>query len=251
MAPLSWFDISVGLAAIAVAAIAVYLFIRASSTSSDKERKKPFKFLEEEASSSSYRVTSGESARYDLPKTKRHLKRSDLDRARSKIRTLTLQSELSSMILKRLFEAEDEGEITREERLSLSSGYESDLKSVSEELQRAELVVSLNELETIRDDILKKFEETLNSTQIRIDAILKQLDIQVEKEEVKPRAPPKRRPQAEEKVEAEEEEDVEEAEDEEKPRAARPRSEVETKLEQLRNEVLKELEELDKLELET
>lgn len=249
MAPLSWFDISVGLAAIAVAAIAVYLFIRASSTSSGKERKKPLDFLEEETSPSLYRVTPGESASLDLPKTQRHLKRSDLDRARSKIRTLTLQSELYSIILKRLFEAEDEGEITREERLSLSGGYESDLKSVSEGLKRAELVVSLNELETIRDDILKKFEETFNSTQIRIDTILKQLDIQVEKEEVKPRAPPRRRP-PEEKVE-EEEEALEEAEDEEKPRAAKPRSDVEAKLEQLRNEVLKELEELDKLELET
>jgi hypothetical protein len=246
MAPLSWFDISVGLAAIAVAAIAVYLFIRASSTSSDKERKKP-KFLEEETPPSLYRVTSEGRTSFDLPKTQRHLKRSDLDRARSKIRTMTLQSELYSMILKRLFEAEDEGEITSEERLSLSSGYESDLKSVSEELKRAELVVSLNELETIRDDIMKQFEETFNSTQIRIDTILKQLDIQVEKEEVKPRAPPRRRPPAKEKVE----EEVEEAEDEEKPRVARPRSEVETKLEQLRNEVLKELEELDKLELET
>lgn len=250
MAPLSWFDISVGLAAIAVAAIAVYLFIRASSTSSGKERKKPLNFLEEETSPSLYRVTSSERASLDLPKTQRHLKRSDLDRARSKIRTLTLQSELYSIILKRLFEAEDEGEITREERLSLSGGYESDLKSVSEGLKRAELVVSLNELETIREDILKKFEETFNSTQIRIDTILKQLDIQVEKEEVKHRAPPRRRPPAKEKVE-EEEEALEEAEDEEKPRAAKPRSDVEAKLEQLRNEVLKELEELDKLELET
>jgi hypothetical protein len=67
---------------------------------------------------------------------------------------------------------------------------------------------------------------------------------------VKPRAPPRRRPPAKEKVE-EEEEALEEAEDEEKPRAAKPRSDVEAKLEQLRNEVLKELEELDKLELET
>ena len=245
MAPLSGFDITVGLVAVAVAAIAVYLFIRASE-SSGKERKEPSRPLERETSTPYLRVTPEERARFDLPKTKRHLKRTDLDRAKSKIRTLTLQSEIYSMILKRLFEAEDEGEITKEERLSLSSSYESDLKSVSEELKRAELVISLNELETIRDDILKKFEETFNSTQVRIDAILKQLDIEVEKEEVKPRAPRRRRPPAEEEVEEEAVEEIEE----ERPRAARPKSEVEAKLEQLRNEVLKELEELDKLELE-
>jgi hypothetical protein len=242
------FDISVGIAAVAVASIAIYLFMRASSGSRSEEKEEPSTFLEEEPSPSSYRATSGERSRFQVPKTERHLKRSDLDKARSNIRTLTLQSELFSMMLKRLFEAEDEGEITREERVSLSRGYESDLKRVSEDLKRAELVVSLNELETIREDILKKFEATFNSTQTRIDAILKQLDIDVKKEEVKPRAPPRRRRPPAEKVE--EEEDIEEAEEEEKPREARPKSEVEAKLEQLRNEVLKELEELDKLELE-
>jgi hypothetical protein len=247
MAPLTTFDISVGLAAVAVAAIAIYLFMRASSGSRSEEKEEPSMFLDEESSPSLYRVTSGERDRFQVPKTERHLKRSDLDKARSNIRTLTLQSELFSIMLKRLFEAEDEGEITREERLSLSRGYESDLKRVSEELKRAELVVSLNELETIREDILKKFEATFNTTQTRIDAILKQLDIEVKKEEVKPRAPPRRRPPVER---VEEVEDIEEAEDEERPRAARPKSEVEAKLEQLRNEVLKELEELDKLELE-
>ena len=248
MAPLTTFDISVGLAAVAVAAIAIYLFMRASSGSRSEEKEEPSTFLEEEPSPPLYRITSGERDRFQVPKTERHLKRSDLDKARSNIRTLTLQSELFSMMLKRLFEAEDEGEITREERLSLSRGYESDLKRVSEDLKRAELVVSLNELETIREDILKKFEATFNSTQNRIDAILKQLDIDVKKEEVKPRAPPRRiRPPVEK---AEEVEDIEEAEEEEKPRAPRPKSEVEAKLEQLRNEVLKELEELDKLDLE-
>ena len=96
------FDISVGLVAVAVAAIAVYLFIRASSESSSGERKEPSKFIEEEASPSLYRITPGERDRVQLPKTERHLKRSDLDRARSNIRTLTLQSELFSMMLKRL-----------------------------------------------------------------------------------------------------------------------------------------------------
>jgi hypothetical protein len=247
MAPPSTFDITVGLAAVAVAAIAIYLFTRASSGSSSEKKEEPLKFLEEDSTPSSYRTTTDERDRFKPPKTKRLLKRSDLDKARSNIRTLTLQSELFSMMLKRLFEAEDEGEITKEERVTLSRSYESDLKRVSEDLKRAELVVSLNELETIREDILKKFEETFNSTQIRIDAILKQLDIVVKEEEVKPKPPPRRRAPPAKKVE--ELEAVEEAE-EEKPREPKPKSEVEAKLEQLRNEVLKELEELDKLDLE-
>lgn len=241
------FDITVGLAAVAVAAIAVYLFIRASSGSTGEEKEDIHQFLRESAPSS-YRVSSGKRDRIQIPSTQRHLKRTDLEKARSNIRTLTLQSELYSMMLKRLFEAEDDGEITRDERISLSKGYESDLKKIAEDLKRAELVVTLNELETIREDILKKFEATFNSTQTRIDAILKQLDIEVEKEEVAPKAPKRRKPVAEKVEEAEEE--VEEKPEEEKKKTKEPKSEVEAKLEQLRNEVLKELEELDKLELE-
>jgi len=145
------------------------------------------------------------------------------------------------MVLKRLFEAEDEGEITREERLSLSKGYEVDLKRLQDDLKQSELIVTLHELETIRDDILKKFEATLNTTQSRIDNVLKELKIQE-----KPQRAPRRMP-SEKEEETEEEEG--ETEEEEAPRR-KPRSDVEEKLEQLRMEVLKELEELERLELE-
>ena len=240
MAPLSTFDIYVGLAAAALAVGAIYLFLRASSGSSLRKKKDASRSLTERTLSPSIRVSSVKD-NFQLPKIDRHLKRTDVNIAKSKIRTLTLQSELLSMMLKRLFEAEDEGEINREERLSISKGYEDDLKRINGDLQKAELVVTLNELETIRDDILKKFEATLNSTQSRIDTILKQLDI--EKEKLKPRT--LTRPRI---TEVEKEEVLEEAEV--KPKAPKPRSDVEAKLEQLRNEVLKELEELDKLELE-
>jgi GTPase involved in cell partitioning and DNA repair len=149
------------------------------------------------------------------------------------------------MVLKRLFEAEDEAEITRDERVSLSRSYESELKNLSEELKQSELIVTLNELESIRDDILQKFEATLNSTQSRIDTIMKELKL----EEKKTTPPPGRR-RTPERVEEAPEVTADEGDGEEEPRAPRPRSDVEAKLYQLRMEVLKELEELEKLELE-
>ncbi|MGD2142119.1 MAG: hypothetical protein PVH79_01410 [Candidatus Bathyarchaeota archaeon] len=237
MAPLSTLDIYVGLAAIVVAASAIYLFIRASSSS--KTEQEPLRSEEDDYIKSLLVEPRGSGSRFSFPTTERYLKKSEVNRAESKIRTLTLQSELLSIVLKRLFEAEDDGEISREERVSLSRGYENDLKRINEELKRAELVVTLHELETIREDILQKFESTLNSTQSRIDTILKELKI----EEERPR-PPKRVEPAEE---LEEEEEIPE---EEKPRAKKPKSDVEERLEQLRSEVLKELEELDRLELE-
>jgi hypothetical protein len=249
MAPLSTLDIYVGLAAIVVAGIAIYLFIRASGGTSGLRRGKPRTDLEREIIPSSFREPRLGSGSYRSPTTRRSLKRTDIDRAQSKIRTLTLQSELLSLILKRLFEAEDDGEITADERASLSRGYEGELKRANEELEQAELVVSLHELEAIREDIVKKFEATLNSTQSRIDAIMKELKIDVRAERVEKRtriAPVKTKEEGEPNGEKEDGEE----EAEEKPRRRMPRSDVDTRLEKLRGEVLKELEELDRLELE-
>ena len=245
MASLSTLDISIGLAAIAIAAIAIYLFIRASRETSKPETGGPTERAEEKALVLSRHVSAVSD--FKVPETQRVIRPSDVERARSRLRTLTVQRELLTMVLKRLFEAEDEGEITRDERVSLSKGYEAELKGISEELKKSELVVTLHELESIRDDILKKFEETLNNTQSRIDAVLKELKIEREEPQ---EAPPRRRrpPRREEKPAEEPEEEVEEEEEEAAP--AKPRSEVEARLEQLRMEVLKELEELEKLELE-
>ena len=253
MAPLSTLDIYVGLAAIVVAGMAIYLFIRASGGTSSLRREKPRTDPERDYMSSSLREPRLGSRSYRTPTTRRSLKRTDIASAQSKIRTLTLQSELLSLILKRLFEAEDDGEITADERASLSRGYEIELRRGNEELEQAELVVSLHELEAIKEDIVKKFEATLNSTQSRIDTIMKELKIEVraERAEKRTRIAPVESEEEEEEGEPDgDEEDGEEEEAEERPRRRRPRSDVDARLEKLRGEVIKELEELDRLELE-
>ena len=154
--------------------------------------------------------------------------------------------------MKRLFEAEDDGEITADERVSLSRRYETDLRRVNEELKQAELVVSLHELEAIREDIVKKFEATLNTTQSRIDSIMKELKIETRVERVERQTlVPTVESEDVAGEEVSEEEMSEEAETESRPRRRRPRSDVDARLEKLRSEVIKELEELDRLELET
>jgi hypothetical protein len=249
---LSQQDLLIGLGALAVSAFAIYMFVRASS-STKKPGEGEGEKAEEKPIVTSKSLSVADVGNIQIPRLERHMGQTEVERARSGIRTLTLQQELLSMILKRLFEAEDDGEITRDERVRLSKGYEGDLKRIEDELKQSQLIVTLHELEAVREDILKKFEETLNSTQARIDSILKELKIEAPKVEEpveKPpprrrRPPPRRAP--EEEPEEEEEEPEEEAVDEARPR---PKSEVEAKLEELRKEVLKELEELEKLEIE-
>jgi len=163
------------------------------------------------------------------------LSRGDVGKARRRLRILNLKREILSMAIKRLFEAEDESEITREERIRLSKDYEEELKRVNEEIRRAELIVTLHQLEALREDIKRRFDELLGQTQARIDAILRELKLERVEEKPKPPTRKMRRKPREEKPS-----------EEEKPAEVG----VEERLEELRRQVLKELEELERLELE-
>lgn len=244
-------ELLIGIAAVVVAAVSIFLFLRASRSKTRTEPQAVQPTIEARTASEEMPLEqttpTTQERELPIPRIGRHLPQPEVERARSNIRVLTLKRELLSMVLKRLFEAEDEGEISRDERTRLSRDYEDDMKRIGEDLKRSELMVTLNELETIRDEILKKFEATLSSTQSKIDTILKELKIE-EAEKPPAELPRKRRP-AKKEEEAERAEEIEEGAEEEKPQPEKRKSEVEEKLEQLRKEVLKELEELDKLEI--
>jgi hypothetical protein len=244
-------DLVLGVAALVVAAIAIFMFMRATSGVSKPQEKRS------EAQPEPARVAVDTGSRVQLPTLQTIAKRPQVEEARSKIRTLTLQQEILSLVMKRLFEAEDNGEISREERERLSKNYEGEMRGVAEELKKAELIVSLNELEEIRSNLIAQFQETLTDTQSRIDLIIKELKIEQPKpEEPKAEKPsPVRRPRRvipRPAPEAEGEEEAEEGEESEEEEAERPSraDTVEERLDKLKKNVLKELEELDKLELE-
>jgi hypothetical protein len=232
-------DMIVGIGALIVASVAIFMFMRATDGVA-----RPRKRDDEPPSSNPLSVEPSKVNVSTLPTV---AKRGEVDKARSTIRTLTVQQEILGMVMKRLFEAEDAGEINKAERERLGKNYEVEMQKVTEELNKAELIVSLNELEVIRSDIVKQFQETLTDTQSKIDLIIKELNIQpiepVVKEEPKPqpktRGPrPKPQPQQEEP----------EVDEDGVPR--RGRETVEERLDKLKQDVLKELEELDRLELE-
>jgi hypothetical protein len=251
-------DLILGIGALGVAAVAIFMFLRATSdTSRNQKREEDNQVIDSEPIN--LKIESDRS-RVKVPKIDTLTEKPQVEQARSKIRTLTLQQEILGMVMKRLFEAEDEGEISREERERLASNYDAEMKSVNEELRNAELIVSLNELEEIRSNIIEQFQETLNDTQQKIDLIIKELDIKPPEskiEEPKPKRktqrkrPPRRKPikpSKEEQEEVEEEPSGEEIEEDEEETSRE--DSVEDRLEKLKEDVLKELEELDRLELE-
>ncbi len=250
-------DLILGVVVVAVAAVAIFMFWRASGGSKKKgeavaKPEDPPK--EEDPLRVELQMTE---RKVKVPPIEKKIATTDIERAKSQIRTLTLKQEINSMVLRRLFEAEDEGEVSREERVRLGKSYEDEMKQIADELKRSEMLVSLAELESIREEIVKKFEDSLSQTQGRIDQILKELKIEelpkpVEEEKSKlPAVAKKRRmvPKAKTEEGEEEPEEPSEAEGEEKQQAGK--GDVESRLEQLKKEVMKEIDELDKLELET
>lgn len=237
-------DMILAIGAIIVAAVAIFMFIRATDGVSRTDRKP------DEPESKEIPV-SFHSTKVVTPTLPMVTEKLEVNKAKTSIKTLTLQQEILGMVMKRLFEAEDEGEINKQERERLSKNYEAELQQVTEQLNKAELIVSLNELEEIRSNIIQQFQETLTDTQSKIDLIIKELNIQpIEpepKEEPKPK-PPKRRPRPRPQPQPQEEPEEEPKGDEDTPR--RGRETVEDRLDKLKQDVLKELEELERLELE-
>ncbi|MCW4013126.1 MAG: hypothetical protein NWF07_09075 [Candidatus Bathyarchaeota archaeon] len=240
-------DMILGIGALIVAAVAIMMFLRATEGTkkpTDKEDDK------------SPIVVEVEPRKVKLPDLPTITERTQVELARTQIRTLTLQQEILSMVMKRLFEAEDNGEISKNERERLGKNYEAEMQKVDEQLKKAELIVSLNELEDIRQNIIEQFQQTLTSTQSQIDLIIKELNIQQpepekpepEKPEPAPR-PRRTRPRPPPPGEDTEEEPEDEDEGEESGGRGR-RDTVEDRLDKLKQDVLKELEELERLELE-
>ena len=239
-------DMILGIGALIVAAVAIFMFLRATEGS-----KKPNQD-DSELKPVGVEVTQRKVNVPDLPII---TQRTQVDQARVQIRTLTLQQEIISMVMKRLFEAEDNGEISKAERESLSKNYDGEMQQVTEQLKKAELIVSLNELEEIRTNIVQQFQQTLSNTQSQIDLIIKELNIkqpepveETKPEPVKPTPIKKRRPRPQPQDEDEEEPEDEEEDDESETRGRRDT--VEDRLDKLKQDVLKELEELERLELE-
>ncbi len=242
-------DMILAMGAIIVAAVAIFMFMKATDGVS-KPTKKP------EENEPTVRPITIHPSNISTPTLPMITEKLEVDKAKVSIRTLTLQQEILGMVMKRLFEAEDEGEINKSERERLSQNYEGELQQVTEQLNKAELIVSLNELEEIRTDIIQQFQTTLTDTQSKIDLIIKELNIQQIEPEPKeePKKEPTSRPrrkrprpqlQPEDPEEPEEDPDGDEGETQ-----SRGRLTVEDRLDKLKQDVLKELEELDRLELE-
>jgi hypothetical protein len=102
---------------------------------------------------------------------------SDLDHSRREMRTIMVERDLLSSALMKLYEAENEGRITKEEREMISKRYSEQIKDLQAKLKDVELVVEVGELENLRNELVTLFEQKIRNIEGRLDVAKQRLGV--------------------------------------------------------------------------
>jgi len=162
----------------------------------------------------------------------------DARKAEEDLRILSVEKEIVSFALTRLYEAQAEGKITEGDKTRLLSKYKEEMDNLEKSINNKQMVVRLHELETTQADLVRLFQDKFNEITRNIDTIRVDLGL------IPKPVPPK------------EETPPETAAKERKPeeKAPRPRtppkSKAEERIANIQQEVLKILERLEKQETE-
>ncbi|MDG6913736.1 MAG: hypothetical protein JRN34_04855 [Nitrososphaerota archaeon] len=160
----------------------------------------------------------------------------DLERSRREMRTVMVERDLLSSAMMKLYEAENEGRITREEREMISKRYSDQIKELQAKLKDVELVVEVGELEGLRSELVTLFESKIRNIESRLE---------VAKQRLGPAAPQPMKKEVAPKIEK--------ATDLERvvERRAKPEmSESEKRVKEIRDEVMDALTKLEQIDIE-
>jgi hypothetical protein len=99
----------------------------------------------------------------------------ELESARREVRLLKMEKEYLSGALTRVYEAEVQGRITKDEMQYLSQKYRGDLQGMEGRLSKAQGIVELSDLESAKEELLA----LVNTKVAQIDSRLKDLKAKV------------------------------------------------------------------------
>lgn len=99
--------------------------------------------------------------------------KSALEKNKRELRTYTLEKELVSAALTRLYEAEVAKEITREEREILGAKYKTELRSLDEKISKVDAFIQIGDLETLRNQLLQLVNQKMEAIERRIESTKK------------------------------------------------------------------------------
>jgi len=160
----------------------------------------------------------------------------DLERSRREMRTIMVERDLLSSAMMKLYEAETEGKITREEREMISKRYSDQIRDLESKLKDVELIVEVGELESLRNELIGLFEGKIQNIEARLELARQRLG---------PAAPPPPKKEAAPKMDrgAELEKVVEK-------RAKAEMTESERRRKEIMDDVMGELARLEQIDIE-
>ncbi len=170
----------------------------------------------------------------------------ELDKSRREMRTVMLERDLLSSALMKVYEAETEGRITKEEREMIARRYSDQIKDLQSKLKDVELVVEVGELEKLREELVTMFREKIQNLEARLDQARERLGVIKAEPAAAPvnvSTPAKKEPA----VRAERGADLERAVEK---RAKPELSESEKRVKEIRNEVMEALTRLEQIDVE-
>ena len=164
---------------------------------------------------------------------------SQVNQAKEDLRILSLEKEIVGFALNRLYEAEADGKITKDDQVKLLEKYGTEMKQLDKQITSKEMIVKLYELEGTQSELIQLFNNRLEEINLEIKTIRGSLELEpmeeTSLEEAKPSTPTPVKEQSEKKP----------------PRKrSPPKNEAEQKLEAIQDEVLKVLERLEQIETE-
>lgn len=110
----------------------------------------------------------------------------ELNASKREMRTLMLERDLLQAALTKVYEAETDGQITREERELIARRYSSQIRDFDAKLRDKELIVEVGELEGLRDELVSLFREKIQNIESRLDQAKERLPM---RQEVRPEPP--------------------------------------------------------------
>jgi hypothetical protein len=181
---------------------------------------------------------------FPIPDTiRKTVTETDIAKARNKLRVANLERDIIGDALTKIYEAEAKGTINEPEKNQMIQPYKNDLKRVDAEIDTYKKTVDLYELETAKEDLFKRFQETFLDIQARIEKIRPSLNLPTETK-------PDELKQAPAKADPANTTTEENPPPKEKPPREKARNKAEEKIETIREEVLKAMERLEQIETE-
>jgi hypothetical protein len=115
---------------------------------------------------------------------KKYVSVEELERRKREMRTLMVERDMLSSALMRIYEAENEGRITKEERELISRRYSEQIKQIESKLKDAELYVEVGELERLRDELVSLFQSKIKNIETRLEEARQRLGLTLSGQEI-------------------------------------------------------------------